>query len=93
MIDTSKIHKNMDVIAANGQCIGSVCGMHGRDRIRMTSHKAGYGYDHLIPLDWVSEVNRYVFLNKAESYVAANWENAGTAHSPWARSGETMRVA
>ena len=71
-----RIREDMSVIAADDRCIGFVCGVEGDDMLRITCISAGYGYDHLIPLAWVSEVDKYVFLDKTSGYVAGNWENA-----------------
>lgn len=71
-----RIRKDMTVIAADDCCVGFVGGLEGPNRLRITSVSTGYGYDHLIPLAWVSDVNKYVYLDKASGYVAANWESA-----------------
>ena len=73
---TDRIREDMSVIGADDRCIGFVCGVEGEEMLRVTSITAGYGYDHLIPLSWVSGVDKYVFLEKTSTYVAANWETA-----------------
>lgn len=75
---TDRIRKEMSVITADDRCIGFVAGLEGEDMLKITCISAGYGYDHLIPAAWVSEVDRYVFLDKTASYVSANWEHAQT---------------
>jgi hypothetical protein len=79
MADISKIKKRMAVIAADGHRMGYVARMAGSDRIRLTSLSASHGYDHLIPVAWVSQVDKYVYLSKASRFVADNWENAPAA--------------
>ena len=79
MSDISKLKKRMSVIAADGRCIGFVARMAGPDRVRLTSLTAGHGYDHIIPVSWISGVDKYVYLNKASRFVGDNWENAEVA--------------
>lgn len=59
------------VISADGRDIGFVSRV-GITEVRVTSLKDGRGFDHLIPFEWIAQVDRYVFLNKSSSYVAAN---------------------
>jgi hypothetical protein len=87
---TDRIREDMSVICADDRCIGFVCSVEGDEMLRVTSITAGYGYDHLIPLSWVSGVNKYVFLDKTSSYVAANWE---TAPLPTGFAGSAERSA
>ena len=76
MIHISKIRESMGVISSDGRQIGFVSGVQGTDTFRVTSVKGGHGFDHVIPLDWVSDVDRYVFLNCGSGYVAANCKTA-----------------
>jgi hypothetical protein len=71
-----RIRKDMSVIAADDRCVGFVESFDGVDMLRITSISAGYGYDRLIPLSWVSDVDKYVFLDKTSAFVATNWVNA-----------------
>ena len=75
MADISKIRERMPVISADERAIGFVSRVSGAE-LRMTRIKDGRGFDHLIPLDWVEEVAKYVFLNKSRRYVAAHSETA-----------------
>ena len=79
-MDISKLKKRMSVIAADGRRIGFVKRMAWPDKIRLTCLSAGHGYDHLIPVAWIAHIDKYVYLNRASAYVAANWEN--TALTP-----------
>lgn len=72
-----KIMKDMGVVTIDGRQIGVVSGFAGADRIRLTSHKGGHGYDHVIPAAWVEKVDRYVHLCHSSRYVADNWEQSG----------------
>lgn len=75
MADISRLKKRMAVIAADGRRIGFVRRMAWPDKIQLTSLSAAHGYDHLVPLAWVSEIDKYVYLNRSSAYVAAHWEN------------------
>ena len=76
MIELSRLKKRMSVIAADGQRIGFVTRMAGPDRIRITSLSGSHGYDHIIPLNWVSAIDKYVHLSRTSRFVAGNWEHA-----------------
>ena len=71
-----RMREDMSVITADDRCIGFVSQLESDDALRITSISAGYGYDHLIPLSWVSDVDKYVFLDKTAAYVAGHWESA-----------------
>ena len=75
MADISKIRERMPVISADERAIGFVSRVSGAG-LRMTRIKDGRGFDHLIPLDWVEEVGKYVFLNKSRRYVATHSDTA-----------------
>jgi len=75
MRNTSKIREQMPVIAADGRRVGFVARLAGNDGLKLTRVKNGHGSDHVIPLEWVSDVDRYVFLNRASKFVFANWGN------------------
>lgn len=75
MADISRLKKRMAVISADGRRIGFVKRMAWPDKMQLTSLSAAHGYDHVIPLSWVSEVDRYVYLNRSSAYVAAHWQN------------------
>ncbi len=80
---TSKIRAQMPVVAADGRQVGFVTRVQGADGVRLTAFKSGHGFEHVIPLAWVSDVDRYVFLNKGSAFVAANWQ-AAPAGRAWA---------
>jgi hypothetical protein len=73
MSDISKIETQMAVVAADGRAIGFVSRV-GADTLTLTNVKEGRGFDHVLPLSWIAEVGKYVFLNKGSRYVAANWD-------------------
>ena len=78
---SEKIRGAMPVVASDGRQVG-VVGVADSTGLRMTSIKNGQAFDHAIPLSWVTEVDKYVFLNKSSGYITANWE--ASAGSPWA---------
>ena len=69
-------------MASDGRRIGFVTRVQGADGLRLSQVKEGYGFEHVIPLAWVSDVDRYVFLNKSSAYVTANWETPGPHGQP-----------
>lgn len=79
-----RIREDMSVISADDRCIGFIDKLLD-DKLRITTVSAGYAYDHMIPLAWVSEVDKYVFLDKTSGFVSANWEHAEDAAPPTAR--------
>jgi hypothetical protein len=89
LTDISKLKKRMSVIAADGRPVGFVSRMAGGDKVRLTCLSSSHGYDHLIPLAWISQIDKYVFLNRPSRYVAANWENVASAPARRATAGET----
>ena len=78
MPDTSKILEHMPVVGADDRRVGFVERVQGGNSLRLTRVKNGHGFDYLIPLSWVSEVDRYVYLNKNSRFVMANWEPASS---------------
>jgi hypothetical protein len=73
MSNISKIREGMSVVALDGREVGKVSAV-GTLRLVVTSQKEGRAFEHLIPLSWIAETDRYVFLNKGSRYVAANWD-------------------
>jgi hypothetical protein len=70
---TTAIKEHMDVIASDGQKVGQVDHMEGSDKVKLAKHDAPDGKHHLIPLNWVSRVDKHVHLNKAAKDVHAQW--------------------
>lgn len=73
-MDTSKIRQHMAVVANDGRQVGFVVRPQGSAGLKITRVKNGHGFEYVIPLAWVSDVDRYVFLNKSARYVRSNWE-------------------
>jgi hypothetical protein len=74
MENASKIREHMPVVAADGRRVGFVARVEAADSLKLTRVKNGHGFDHVIPMAWVSDVDRYVFLNRGSKFVFANWE-------------------
>ena len=85
MSKISKIQTQMPVVAADGRAVGFVSSV-GSDFLALTSVKDGRGFDHVIPLSWVEEVDRYVFLSRASPYVMANRQSVVRGRPIAARS-------
>jgi hypothetical protein len=75
MIDITKIRERMPVISADERAIGFVSRVSSNG-LRLTRVKDGRGFDHVIPLNWIAEVGKYVFLNKSRRFVATQCEMA-----------------
>jgi hypothetical protein len=68
-----RIREDMPVVTADDRCVGFVGRLEDTCKLRVTSISAGYGHDHVIPLSWVSGVDKFVYLNKTSTYLATNW--------------------
>ena len=79
MIDITKIRERMPVISSDERAIGFVSRVSSSG-LRMTRVKDGRGFDHVIPLSWIAEVGKYVFLNKSRRFVATQCEIADLPH-------------
>lgn len=77
MAQTQNIKEHMEVLAADGQHVGTVDHMEGMDRIKLAKNdpKAG-GKHHFIPLGWVDHVDSHVHLNKPAKDVMREWQAA-----------------
>jgi hypothetical protein len=57
-MNQAAIKRHMDVIASDAQKIGQVDHMEGSDKIKLARQDAPDGKHHLIPLNWVSKVDK-----------------------------------
>lgn len=74
MIDKSKIAEHMEVVAADGQHVGTVDHMEGRDMIKLTKNDPiANGLHHYVPLHWVEDVDERVHLLKDSGEVFETW--------------------
>jgi hypothetical protein len=63
----------MDVIASDGQKIGTVDYLDGPALIKLAKSTSPDGQHHTIPLAWVHHVDTHVHLNKGTADVRAGW--------------------
>jgi hypothetical protein len=75
-MNAADIKEHMDVVASDGQKIGQVDHLEGKDKIKLTKHDSPDGKHHFIPINWVSKVDKQVYLNKAAKDVKAQWSEA-----------------
>jgi hypothetical protein len=66
-----RISAGMPVIAADGRAVGFATGVDA-GHLALTSVSDGRGFEYAIPLDWVADVDRYIFLSRASRYVEAH---------------------
>jgi hypothetical protein len=75
-MDASKIKEHMEVLAADGQHVGTVDHIEGGDKIKLTKNDpASHGHHHLIPVAWVDHVDSHVHLSKNSREVMQGWEH------------------
>ena len=73
MANAAQIKEHMDVLASDGEKIGTVDHMEGPDRIKLTKHDAPDGEHHFVPLAFVDHVDAQVHLNKAAADIRMQW--------------------
>jgi hypothetical protein len=77
MKDMSQIREHMEVIASDGQQIGTVDRIEGNESIKLTRiDPMAKGMHHIIPTAWVSDVDDHVHLSVASKDVFENWIEA-----------------
>lgn len=76
MVDVTAIKEHMDVIASDGQKVGRVDHLDGKDKIKLTKTDSADGKHHLVPVAWVAKVDSHVHLNKSAKEVTTNWSAA-----------------
>jgi hypothetical protein len=87
-VHIDRIREDMSVISADDHCVGFVTRLMDGETLRIISITAGYGYNRLIPLSWVSHVDKFVYLSKTSSYVTANWRKSSYPRSDDAAGGD-----
>lgn len=77
MTKTDSIKEHMEVIAADGEHVGTVDHLEGSGKIKLTKTdpKAG-GKHHFIPVGWIDHVDSHVHLNKPAKDVMKEWQAA-----------------
>jgi len=77
MQNTSQIKEHMEVLAADGEHVGTVDHLEGGKSIKLTkSDPSSGGEHHLIPVDWIDHIDKHVHLNKNSRDVKAQWQSA-----------------
>lgn len=71
MIDTNQIRPHTEVVGADDRIIGKVDHVQG-DQLKLT--KDDKGQHHLIPLDWVDNVDDQVHVKKNADEVMKSWQ-------------------
>jgi hypothetical protein len=70
-----KIQEHMEVLGSDGQHVGVVDGLEGKDRIKLTkSDSEADGLHHYIPMDWVDRVDAHVHLKKSSHEAKREWK-------------------
>lgn len=76
MIQGKEIKEHMDILAADGEKVGTVDHLEGADKIKLTKSGSPDGKHHLIPLSFVDHVDAHVHLNKKAQDVRSQWSDA-----------------
>jgi hypothetical protein len=78
MADAARIKEHMEVLASDGQHVGTVDHLEAAERIKLTRQDpfAG-GKHHFIPVSWVDRVDAHVHLDRPGRDVTAQWEEEG----------------
>jgi hypothetical protein len=73
------IKEHMEVLGSDGQHVGTVYHLEGKDKIKLTkSDEDADGLHHFIPLAWVDAVDTSVHLKKTSHEAKREWK-PGTA--------------
>jgi hypothetical protein len=70
-----KIREHMEVLGSDGGFVGTVDHVEGTE-IKLTKGSDPSGQHHLIPLDWIANVDTKVHLSKAARDAKAQWRAA-----------------
>jgi hypothetical protein len=77
MKDLNLVREHMEVIAADGESVGTVDRLEGSLAIKLTkSGPAAGGKHHMIPTDWIDRVDSHVHLSKSAKDVRSQWKTA-----------------
>jgi hypothetical protein len=72
-----KIREHMEVLGSDGQHVGTVDHMEGKDQIKLTKNDPdAEGMHHFIPLAWVDHVDEHVHLKKSSHEAKREWKAA-----------------
>lgn len=75
MAGARHIKEHMEVVGADGQHVGIVDALEGKERIKLASAdpKSG-GRHHFIPCGWVTRVGAHVHLSKTSREAMEQWQ-------------------
>jgi hypothetical protein len=77
MINTQSIKEHMEILGSDGQHVGAVDRLDGKDKIKLTKADLKSGSQHhVIPLAWVAKVDTHVHLSKPAKDAMAQWQAA-----------------
>ena len=77
MINTQSIKERMEVLGADGQHVGTVDHLDGKDKIKLAKTDAtSGGQHHIIPIAWVVRVDDKIRLSKPARDAMAQWQAA-----------------
>ena len=68
-----RIVEHMDVLASDGEKVGTVDHMDGTDRVKLTKSASADGMHHFIPTSWIARVDEHLHLNKPAATVRNDW--------------------
>ena len=71
MIDTNRIRPQMLVICSDNGQLAIVDDLEGEELIRLA--RDAFGLHHYIPLDWVTDVDEYVHLDRPGALAMREW--------------------
>lgn len=74
MAKASQIKEHMEVVASDGEHVGTIDHIEGDGSIKLTKNdSAAGGEHHIIPAAWVSSVDEHVHLSKSSADVFRDW--------------------
>ena len=77
MINTQSIKEHMEILGSDGQHVGAVDRLDGKDKIKLTKADLKSGSQHhVIPLAWVAKVDSQIHLSKPAKDAMAQWQAA-----------------
>jgi len=76
MINTQSIKEHMEVLGSDGQHVGAVDHLDGKDKIKLTKAVKSGGQHHTIPVAWIAKVDTHVHLSKPAKDAMAQWQAA-----------------
>jgi hypothetical protein len=77
MADLKLVKEHMEVIASDGEHVGTVDRLEGSSAIKLTkSDPAAGGKHHMIPAEWIDRVDTHVHLSKSAKDVRSQWKTA-----------------